>query len=215
MKFSNGKVLLAFACALTIGLVGPVLAKGKTVAYIEPKSEQNPAPAAAFNSFQRFEITPIAMDAPYAGQNVNEAAKSKMQANLDQDSAPLLAEWNAKPAAGAVKTLRIEPSIRHIKIVGTGARIFGGGMAGGSAVLVTVKISDAQTGEVLAEPEFYQHANRIAGAYSFGAADQAILGRVAAMITEYLRTNYAAPVGGPTSISPSAAAAAAKGAASP
>ena len=148
------------------------------------------------------------MDAPYAGQNGNETAKGTMQADLDQDSAPLLAEWNAKPAEGAARTLRIEPVIRHIKIVGTGTRIFAGGFAGGSAVLVTVKFSDAQTGEVLAEPEFYQHANRIAGAWTFGTADKAILGRVAAMITDYMRTNYVAAVGGPTSVAPSAAASA-------
>jgi hypothetical protein len=206
MKNVYGGVLLALA--MSLGLAGPVLAKGKMVSYIEPKSEQNSPPAFALNTFQRFEITPIAMDAPYAGQGGNEAAKGTMQADLDQDSAPLLAEWNAKPVDGVVRTLRIEPAIRHIKIVGTGTRIFAGGFAGGSAVLVTVKISDAQTGEVLAEPEFYQHANRIAGTWTFGTADKAILGRIAAMITDYLRTNYVAAVGGPTSVSPSAAASA-------
>ena len=202
MKKIHAVALLALV--LSVGLVAPVFAKGKMVGYIAPKNSTNPPPTMPLNAFQRFEIKPIAMDTPYAGQKGNEVAKDHLQANIDQDAQPVLAEWNAQAVTGPTRTLRIEPAIRHIKFVGGGTRFFAGGFAGGSAVLVTVKFSDAETGEVIAEPEFYQHANGVAGAWTFGSTDKAMLIRVAQMITDYLKTNYNAAVGGPTSVAPGA-----------
>jgi len=63
---------------------------------------------------------------------------------------------------------------------------------------MTVKFTDATTGEVIAQPEFYQHANKMGAAWSFGATDKAMLVRVAGMITNYVRNNYGAAVGGST-----------------
>jgi hypothetical protein len=189
---------------LAIGSIQPAFAKGSVVSYVEPKNALNPAPAMPLNAFQRFEIQPISMDAPFAGQKSNEAAKASMQANLDLEATPVLAEWNAKPTDGAVRTLKIEPTIRHIKFISGATRFWAGGLAGGSAVLVTVKLTDASTGEVVAEPEFYQHADKIAGAWTFGATDKAMLIRVTRMIADYLRSNYSTAVGGQTSLAPGA-----------
>jgi len=194
----NKHLALLLALSLAVGAVAPAFAKGNVVSYIEPKNETNPAPAAPLNSFQRFEVSPIAMDAPYAGQEANEAAKQSIQANLDERIQPVLAEWNAKPVEAAPKTLKIEPTIRHVRFVTGGKRFWGGAFAGGSAVLMTVKLSDASTGEVVAEPELYQHANKMGAAWSFGATDKAMLVRVAAMVVNYLQANYASTVGGST-----------------
>lgn len=191
---------LVLTFGLAMGATETVEAKG-TVSYIAPKNEVNPPPSTTLNSFQHFELKPFTMDEPYAGQKINQTAMGRLQANLDKDANPLIAEWNAKAAEGG-RTLLIEPTIRHVKFVSGGTRFWAGGLAGGSAVLVTVKFSDAQTGEVIAEPEFYQHANSLAGAWSFGAADGAMLVRVPNMITNYLRDNYEALVGGATSESP-------------
>lgn len=198
MKHTGKSALLALA--LIFGFTGSVIAAGSVVGYVEPKNQSNPAPAMPLNAFQRFEIKPIAMDAPYAGQSGNEAAKSSIQANLDLRAQPVLADWNAKPAGAEANTLKIEPIIRHIRFVSGGARFWGGAMAGGSAVLMTVKLTDASTGQVIAEPEFYQHANKMGAAWSFGATDKAMLVRVAAMITDYLQKNYSTAVGGSTSV---------------
>ena len=198
MKIRRPSVLLAFVIAFVVA--GPAVAVGSVVSYVEPKNQSNPPPAMPLGAFQRFEITPIAMDAPYAGQSGNEAAKRSIQANLDLRAQPVLAGWNAKPAGAEAKTLKIEPTIRHIRFISGGARFWGGAMAGGSAVLMTVKLTDASTGQVIAEPEFYQHANKMGAAWSFGATDKAMLVRVAAMITDYLQKNYAAAVGGSTSV---------------
>jgi hypothetical protein len=194
-------VLISLVLTLGLGMAGPAQAKGSVVKYVEPKSAVNPPPAVMLNSFQHFELRPIAMDAPYESQKINQTALERLQANLDLNANPVIAEWNAKAAAGG-RTLRIEPTVRHIRFVSGGARFWAGAAAGGSAVLVTVKISDAETGEVIAEPEFYQHSKGIAGAWTFGAADGAMLIRVSVMVTNYLRDNYAALAGGSTSVSP-------------
>lgn len=174
-------------------------AAGDVVDYIEAKNVTNPPPSVALDTFDRFEIAPIAMVAPYAGQPANEQAKERLQANLDARMQPTLAEWNAKEAKNTPpRTLKIEPTIRHVKFVSGKARIWAGAFAGGTAVLMTVKLSDAATGETIAEPEFYQHANAFGAAYSMGGTDQAMLIRVADLVSGYLKSNHVAAVGGPT-----------------
>jgi hypothetical protein len=174
-------------------------AEGEVVDYIEAREVTNPPPKVALNSFDRFEIAPIAMAAPYAGEEVNEEAKQRLQVNLDERVPPLLTEWNAKEAKNSPpKTLKIEPAVRHVKFVSGKKRFWTGAFSGGTAVLMTVKLSDAASGEVIAEPEFYQHANAMGAAWSYGATDKAMLVRTTDLISEYLKANYAAAVGGPT-----------------
>ncbi|GFE81681.1 hypothetical protein GCM10011487_36810 [Steroidobacter agaridevorans] len=174
-------------------------AKGDAPDNFEPKEISNPPPTAALNSFDRFEIVPFAMGAPYAGEEVNEDARQRLQVNLDERVPPLLTEWNAKEAKSSPpKTLKIEPAVTHVKFISGKARFWKGAFAGGTAVLVTVKLSDAATGEVIAEPQFYQHANAMGAAWSYGATDKAMLVRTTDLISEYLKANYAAAVGGPT-----------------
>jgi hypothetical protein len=162
----------------------------------------NPPPKEAFSAFQRFEAQPISMGAPWAGQKGNEAAKDMLQADLDERLKPLLAEWNAKPAGDGPRTLRVEPVVRYIRYITGGKRFWGGGFAGNSAVMVSLKVTDSATGDVIAEPDFYQHANGLGAAYSFGATDKTMLIRISNMITEYMRANYPQAVGGSISIAP-------------
>jgi hypothetical protein len=174
-------------------------AAGDVVEYIEAKELHNPPPSVPLNTFDRFEISAIAMVDPYAGQPANEQAKERLQANLNERVPPVLAEWNAKPEKNQPpRTLKIEPTIRHVKFISGKARFWAGAFAGGTAVLMTVKLSDAASGTVIAEPEFYQHANAMGAAYSFGATDKAMLIRTTDMITDYLKANYVTAVGGPT-----------------
>jgi hypothetical protein len=125
-----------------------------------------------------------------------------LQADLDERLKPLLSEWNAKAAGDAPRTLRIEPVVRYIRYITGGKRFWGGGFAGNSAVMVSLKVTDSATGDVIAEPDFYQHANGLGAAYSFGATDKTMLIRISNMITEYMRANYPQAVGGSISIAP-------------
>lgn len=188
-----GLILVLFAAQpMLLGAAEPV-------GYIEAKEITNPPPAAALNTFDKFEVSPIGMGAPYAGQPANESAKTRLQANLDERLTPLLSGWNlAEPKHDPARTLKIEPVIQHVKFVSGKARFWGGAFAGGTAVLMTVKLSDAATGQVIGEPEFYQHANAMGAAWSMGGTDKAMLGRTAELVANYLKANYEAPVGGPT-----------------
>lgn len=166
---------------------------------IEASSSTNPAPLEAFSAFGRVEVRPITMGAPWAGQKPNEAALVNLQANLDERITPWLEEVNAgTPGAGQQRVLRIEPYVAGIRYISGGKRVFAGAFAGKSRILLKLRIVDAASGQVIAEPEFYQHAAGMAGAYSFGGADKAMLERVTSLAVDYLRANHAAAVGGPT-----------------
>ena len=59
-----------------------------------------------------------------------------------------------------------------------------------------MKLTDQDTGQVIAEPEFYQHAEGMAGAWTFGAADNSMLVRSASLALDYLKDNHATAQGG-------------------
>ena len=61
-----------------------------------------------------------------------------------------------------------------------------------------MKLTDQDTGQVIAEPEFYQHAEGMAGAWTFGAADNSMLVRSASLALDYLKDNHATAQGGRT-----------------
>lgn len=151
----------------------------------------NPPAAVPLNTFARFEMAPVKMGAPFAGQKGNEAARTMLQANLDDRVGKVLADWNAKGTGSG--TLRVEPEIRYVRFITGGKRFFGGGLAGASSVMVKVKLVDATSGRVVAEPDFYQHANALGAAWSFGATDKTMLIRIASMLRGYLQQNYERP----------------------
>lgn len=163
----------------------------------------NPRPAEALSAFEHFELLPIKMSAPYSGQEANERALVKIQQNFDFRARPLIDSWNAKAgAAEGGRTLVIAPYIQDIKFISGGARVWAGAMAGSSAVVLKMRLYDKATGRTIAEPEFFQRAAAMGGAYSFGATDNNMLVRIAEIAANYLSANYAAAVGGPTGAEP-------------
>jgi hypothetical protein len=193
------KIALAIALAWAMSAPLAAYADGELVEYVEARNEMNPPPSLPLKRFDRFEIAPLGMDAPYAGQRGNELARERLQANLDLRVPPILKAWNeSASSAYAPRTLKIEPVVRHIRYISGGKRLLGGVLAGGSAILVTVKMTDAASGEVIAEPEFYQHANAWGAAYSFGGTDKAMNIRISEMVATYLTDNRDQAVGGRT-----------------
>jgi hypothetical protein len=159
---------------------------------------RNPAPAEKFADFSRFELAPIALLAPYAGQEGNEAAKKKIQENVDARLVALLASWNQVGGSKPARTLVIEPTITEIKFINGTARFWAGAMAGSSIVVLEARITEKETGRVIAKPEFYARAAAMAGAWSIGGADNAMLTRIANRLSDYVTANYNAAVGGVT-----------------
>ncbi len=159
----------------------------------------NPPPSERFADFNHFVILPIAMKAPYAGQEGNEAAKIKIQENLDLRLDSTLAAWNKLGATATTPhSLQIVPEITEIKFINGTARFWAGALAGSSMVVIKVRFIDAETSKLIAEPEFYSHAAAMAGAFSIGGADNAMLVRIANRVADYVTGNYEQAVGGAT-----------------
>lgn len=167
--------------------------------HIAANAEDNPPPKEALSAFTHFEVQPITMGAPYAGQEANEAALKKIQENFDLRVNPLIASWNAKNETAAnPRTLRLEPYLQDIKFVNATARVWAGAMAGSSAVVLRIRLIDAATGEEVAHPEFFQRAAAMGGAWTFGSTDNNMLVRITELASGYLTSNYPKAVGGPT-----------------
>ena len=183
-------VVLSTACTLAF-------AKDKDE--IKPAGKTNAPPAELLSGFDRYELKPAVLTGVYAGQEINETALASFQRNFDERVGAWVAEQNAKPAShDPVRTLVIEPRIEKIRFISGGARVWAGAFAGSSRVLVKLRLVDQATGAVVAEPEFYQHAKAMAGAWTFGVADNNMLIRTASMSLDYLKANQSEAVGGPT-----------------
>ena len=65
---------------------------------------------------------------------------------------------------------------------------------------MTVRFTDKASGRVIAEPEFFQRAAAMSGAYSFGGNDNAMLIRITSVVEQYLLRNHQRAVGGPTGL---------------
>lgn len=166
---------------------------------IKLDTTMNPPPAEAWSAFQHFEVKPIAMTEPYTGQEANEKALKKIQDNFDLRVNPLVESWNTKAGADAAgRTLVIEPRIQDIKFINATARVWSGAMSGSSAVILKIRFVDKATGTVVAEPEFYQRAAAMGGAWSFGSTDNNMLIRIATVASDYIAGNYDKAVGGRT-----------------
>jgi len=166
------------------------------------ENAMNPAPSVQLNTFQKFELVDAGMDPPYAGQESNEVARQYLQGNISDRVGKVIAVWNEQPAGDAPRTLKIEPKIAHIRFITGGKRFFAGALAGSSWVYVTVKMTDAETGEVIAEPGFYQSGSGRMGGLSFGATDKTMLIRISSMLRAYLQKNYEGQVEIPVRIAP-------------
>lgn len=176
-------------------VVGQALAKDE----IQASAEVNPPPAEALAAFDRYELKPATLSDAYAGHKANQEALASFQRNLDERVGAWAAQRNAAPATHTpVRTLVVEPRIEKIRFISGGARFWAGAFAGSSRILVRMKLTDAATGQVIATPEFYQHAKGMAGAWTFGAADNSMLVRSASLALDYLKDNQTTAQGGRT-----------------
>lgn len=177
---------LTLCCSLTLA--------GPNVGLLD-----NPPPTAAFNTYGKYELLALTILPPYAGKAPNEKAAAKIREHISEQIEPILSAWTAAgTAAGNAGTLEIEPTIEQIKFIGGNARFWAGALAGSSYVVLRLKISDRETGTVLAEPEFFQRAAAMSGAWTLGGQDNDMLQRIVTVAAAYLSANYDAAVGGRT-----------------
>jgi len=165
------------------------------VTNIRPDVTTNPPPAEPLAHFQHFQLMPLTASSAAAHET---DAIAKISTYAQQRVGGTLYGWENHSQSG--RTLVVELQIEELKFVGGGARFFAGALAGSSAVVMRMKLTDKQTGRVIADPEFYQRAAAMGGAWSFGGTDHGMLARIATVAQEYLQRNYTQAIGGPTGL---------------
>ena len=184
------KITSTLACvmALAFALTG-------CASHVKATRTTNPPPAEAYSQFGRIEIQHVALAPEFRGQSPNETAAIKIDANLSKRLVNHLAQWNSRPDNG--RKLVIEPVITNIRFIGVGVRIFTGPFSGSSGVVIQMKATDAGTGKVIDQAEFYQRSSAGAG-FAIGVADNMMLTRMGELMGDYILHNFDAAVGGTT-----------------
>ena len=164
---------------------------------------KNPAPSNKLQGYAGYEIKPVTLAPDMADKKNVDKVVAKVQENIEQSVGPILKDWNASAASAANPAkILIEPAILSVHKPSGANRFFAGAMAGNSHIVMKVKITEQPSGKVIAEPEFYRRANAMAGAWTFGAHDNAMLQKIAGLLANYLTANYKEAVGGDTGWEP-------------
>jgi Domain of unknown function (DUF4410) len=164
---------------------------------------KNPPPANKLQGYAGYELKPVTLAPDMAGKKNVDKVVARVEENLQTSLTPILKEWNASASAAASKErVLIEPSIVSIHKPSGANRFFAGAMAGSGHVVMKVRITEQPSGKVLGEPEFYRRANAMAGAWTMGAHDNAMLQKIAGLLANYLTANYGEAVGGDTGYEP-------------
>ena len=160
----------------------------------------NPPPSEAFQAFTVFVVEPVTLDPAYAKSVTNNKALAKIQERLSAHLGVTIDAWNRDGTSKGAprRTLVIKPVVTKIKFIGGAARFMVGNMAGSSAVIVNVTVTEKETGKTVSSPEFYASANGFSGGWTVGVTDNLMLDRIAGTIANYIKTNYASAVGGVT-----------------
>jgi len=154
-----------------------------------------PVPASVkLGEFNRVEMKAVAISEKFAAADANQKAGKKIDKVLFTNMRMVFndlirIELGDDFSQSGDRTLQITPLIKEIKFIGGGARFMVGAMAGSSAVLMQVTMRDSETGEVIAEPEFYRDANAYSGGWSMGATDNKMLEDIAKDIVQYCSMN--------------------------
>lgn len=175
------------------GLVVALVALTSACATHITKPSAAPQPAAQrLATYQKVQIKDVALSPAFAESGANKKARNKIDQILTERLAmalPGAAKISAAETFPATKgrTLQIEPVIKEIKFISGAVRFWVGAMAGSSAVLMQVTYRDAETGQVLAQPEFYRQANAFSG--PLGIADNRMLDEIAQDVVNYSVSN--------------------------
>lgn len=168
-----------------------------------PSTMMNPAPASKLQGYGGYELKPVTLADESANRKNVDKVVAKVDENLRNSVDPILKDWNAAAASASGKEkIVIAPHIVGVKKSSGATRFFAGALSGNSYIVMKVKITEQGSGKLIAEPEFYRRANAMAGAWTFGAHDNAMLEKIANLLANYLTANYTAAVGGETGWEP-------------
>ena len=130
-----------------------------------------------------FETTPdIKRDYPDAARECQVNVITGLQIkNVYNSVAP------HKPGATyGAGTLLVKANIKELRLVSTGARIWGGAFAGSSYINMDVIFIDAGTNQEVRKKEMNSATNAYAAAWTSGASDRSLTADMGKIIAEYI-----------------------------
>jgi hypothetical protein len=162
----------------------------------------NPPPSHKLEGYAAYELRDVTFDPNLGDKKHIEKVVSKVDENLKRNISPMLTNWNASADSHGKQHLVIEPRIESLHKPSGATRFFAGAFAGDGHINVKVRITEQPSGKLIAEPEFYRRASAMAGAWTVGGHDNAMLEKVAGLVANYLSANYTEAVGGATGYEP-------------
>ena len=182
------KTVFTRCASIITTLVLALFLQGCATNLRQPKAPPQPT-SKKLSTFQAVQMKAITISPAFAKAGANQKAAKKINENLVKEMKLVLPNLLDADKPAAPGTLVITPVIEEIKFIGGFARFMVGGMAGSSAVLMKVTYTDADSGAVVGDPEFYRAANAFGGAYSMGATDNMMLAEIARDIASYTKMN--------------------------
>jgi hypothetical protein len=162
----------------------------------------NPPPDHKLQGYAGYELKQVVVD-PAIGEKKNlDKVVAKVDESVKQSVDPILQGWNSSADAKNPQKIVIEPRITSLHKPSGATRFFAGALAGDGYINVKVRITEQPSGKLIAEPEFYRRAAAMAGAFTVGGHDNAMLQKVAGLVASYLSANYTEAVGGETGYEP-------------
>jgi hypothetical protein len=196
-------ILLLAGCASSSSSV-PTSPEAKPVPKAEAKPQPEkrkgrPEPVAnpskvKFGEFKVVELKEIVIAERHRDHKGNQKSASIMNDMLRQQLQYLFSNVKVIPqngdfSKGGERTLQIEPCIKDMAIISTGTRVWLGAMAGGSRLFMQVTYRDSSTGQVIADPEFYESSDGWTGGWTMGATDNRLRDEIAKKIATYTQMN--------------------------
>jgi hypothetical protein len=160
-----------------------VASKESPVAQSEVSSKEAPLGKKYENIiFQKFEYDPqIEVDYPGAVAECEKSALESVNAKKIFASAT-----GAIPNAKYTGALLVKAKVTNLRIVSTGARIWGGAFAGSSEMSLQMKLIDASSGALVREKDLSTNNNPWAASWMGGSSDRSLPTDLGRMVAEYL-----------------------------
>ena len=185
---ARGTLLLAALLTLSAGCASDPAKRQKIVS--DEVARLRP-PQVALASYGIFEVLPVAIAPDVAAKADKLEVANRLGRDLETRLQPMLKKWevSASPEARS-RTLVIQVAVNSIHVVSGGARFWVGAFAGKSNVDVDLKLTDKQSGQVVAGERINKSSDAMAGAWSIGSSDRSLPEYVVEIVLEYLARNH-------------------------
>ncbi len=157
----------------------------------QPQSEPQPS-TERFGTFDSVYYENVTIAPDFADATPNQRAANRINEEVIEGLNDVFSNMQVvdnAPESVDGKALVIRPKIVEIKFIGGAVRFWVGAMAGSSAVYMQVEYVDLQSGNVVANPEFYRAGSAHTGGMSMGATDNVMLTMIAQDIISYTSRN--------------------------